>query len=146
MEEVFTVVAVAFEAIGAAAMIIGFAVALVLGARSLLRGKGGQTAFTTLRTTLGGAILLGLEVLVAADLIRTITSKPSLEDATILFVVVVIRTILSISIQIEIDGTLPWRRALLRSGGQVIGDAIARDRAARRRGTADAGAGASDTV
>ena len=146
MEEAFTVVAVAFEAIGAAAMILGFAVALVLGVRSLFRGEGGQTAFTVLRTTLGGAILLGLEVLVAADLIRTITSKPSLEDATILFVIVVIRTILSISIQIEIDGTLPWRRAVLRSGGHVIGEAIARDRAARRAGTADAGTEASDIV
>ena len=146
MEAAFTAVAIAFEAIGAAAMIVGFAVALVLGARSLLRREGGHAAFTVLRTTLGGAILLGLEVLVAADLIRTITSKPSLEDATILFVIVVIRTILSISIQIEIDGTLPWRRALLRSGGQVIGEAIARDRTATRAGTANAGAEASDTV
>lgn len=145
MEDVFTAVAVAFEAIGAAAMIVGFAIALILGARSLFRREGGQTAFTVLRTTLGGAILLGLEVLVAADLIRTITSKPSLEDAAILFVIVVIRTILSISIQIEIDGTLPWRRALLRSGGQVVGDAIARDRAARH-GAGRRGAEASDTV
>ncbi|MDW4571855.1 DUF1622 domain-containing protein [Microbacterium sp. M3] len=130
MEDVFTAVAVGFEAIGAAAMIAGFVVALVLGARSLARHEGGQAAFTTLRTTLGGAILLGLEVLVAADLIRTITSKPSLEDAAILGLIVLIRTILSISIQIEIEGTLPWRRALLRSGGQVVGDAVARDRAA----------------
>ena len=88
-----------------------------------------------LRTTLGGAILLGLEVLVAADLIRTITSKPSLEEAAILGLIVLIRTILSISIQIEIEGTLPWRRAILRTGGQVDGDAVARDRAASQ-GTA----------
>lgn len=141
MEAVFTAVAVAFEAIGAAAMIVGFVIALVLGARSLARREGGQTAFTTLRTTLGGAILLGLEVLVAADLIRTITSKPSLEDAAILGLIVLIRTILSISIQIEIEGTLPWRRALLRSGGQVVGDAVARDREAQR--AADARASAS---
>ncbi|MDF2555985.1 MAG: hypothetical protein K0R60_1880 [Microbacterium sp.] len=87
-----------------------------------------MAAFTVLRTTLGAAILLGLEVLVAADLIRTITSKPSLEDAAILGLIVLIRTVLSISIQIEIEGTLPWRRALLRSGGQMIGDAVARDR------------------
>lgn len=130
MEDVFTVVAVGFEAIGAGAMIVGFVVALVLSMRSLGRHEGGRTAFTVLRTTLGGAILLGLEVLVAADLIRTITSKPSLEEAAILGLIVLIRTILSISIQIEIEGTLPWRRAILRSGGQVVGDAVARDRAA----------------
>ena len=130
MEEIFTAVAVGFEAIGAGAMIIGFAIALVLGFRSLQRGEGGRAAFTVLRTTLGAAILLGLEVLVAADLIRTITSKPSLEDALILGLIVLIRTILSISIQVEIEGMLPWRRAMLTSGGQMIGHAVSRDREA----------------
>ena len=132
MELIFTAVAVAFEAVGAAVMIIGFGIAVLLGARSLARHEGGAAAFTVLRTTLGAAILLGLEVLVAADLIRTITSKPSLEDAAILGIIVLIRTLLSMSIQIEIEGVLPWRRALLRSGGQMVGDAVARDRAAAR--------------
>jgi uncharacterized membrane protein len=131
VEGVFTTVAVVFEVIGATAMIVGFVIAIVLGARALARGEGGQTAFQVLRTTLGGAILLGLEVLVAADLIRTITSKPSLEDAVILGVIVLIRTILSMSIQIEIDGVLPWRRALLTSGAQVVAGQVAKDRAPR---------------
>jgi uncharacterized membrane protein len=132
MEDVFTAIAVGFEVAGAAAMVVGFVVAIVLGARSLGRGEGGARAFTVLRTTLGAAILLGLEVLVAADLIRTITSKPSIEDALILGLIVLIRTVLSISIQIEIEGVLPWRRALLTSGGQVLAGAVARDRAAGR--------------
>ncbi|MGC4963726.1 DUF1622 domain-containing protein [Gordonia sp. DT101] len=134
-ESVFTGVAVAFEVIGALAMIGGFVIAVVLGARSLLRDDGGRVAFGILRNTLGAAILLGLEVLVAADLIRTITSKPSIEDALILGLIVLIRTVLSMSIQIEIDGVVPWRRAMLTSGGQLIGDAVARDiQAARRSG------------
>ena len=137
MEAVFTAVAIGFEAVGAAAMIIGFAIAVVLGVRSLLRQEGGQAAFTVLRTTLGAAILLGLEVLVAADLIRTITSKPSLEDAAILGLIVLIRTLLSMSIQIEIEGVLPWRRAMFTSGGQLLGDAVARDRAAARKAGPD---------
>lgn len=134
IEPVFTTVAVVFEVIGALAMCLGFVVAVALGIRSLQRGDGGQAAFQTLRMTLGAAILLGLEVLVAADLIRTITSKPSLEDAVILGLIVLIRTVLSMSIQIEIEGVLPWRRALLTSGGQVLGEQIARDRAASARG------------
>ncbi len=129
IESAFTYVAVGFEAIGALAMIVGFVIAIVLGIRSLQRGEGGVAAFQVLRTTLGSAILLGLEVLVAADLIRTITSKPSLEDAAILGLIVLIRTVLSMSIQIEIEGSLPWRRALLTSGGKMLGDAVARDRA-----------------
>jgi uncharacterized membrane protein len=136
MEEVFAGIALGFEAAGAGAMIVGFVVAVVLGIRSFARGDGGGRAFTVLRTTLGSAILLGLEVLVAADLVRTITSKPSLEDAVILGLIVLIRTVLSISIQIEIEGVLPWRRALLTSGGQLLGEAVARDRAAARDSTA----------
>lgn len=130
IEPVFTTVALVFEVIGAITMCVGFVVAVVLGIRALRRGDGGGAAFQVLRTTLGSAILLGLEVLVAADLIRTITSKPSLEDAAILGLIVLIRTVLSMSIQIEIEGVLPWRRALLTSGGQMIGEAIGRDRAA----------------
>lgn len=130
MEPLFTVVAIGFECVGAFVMVAGFVVAVVLGIRSLARREGGHAAFLTLRTTLGGAILLGLEVLVAADLIRTITSKPSIQDALILGIIVVIRTILSISIQIEIEGTLPWRRALLTSGAQVVAGQVGRDRAA----------------
>lgn len=133
LEPVFTAVAVGFEVVGATAMVVGAVIAVVLAARSLRRREGGRTAFMVLRTTLGSAILLGLEVLVAADLIRTITSKPSLEDAFILGLIVLIRTVLSMSIQIEIDGVLPWRRALLTSGGQLIGEAVARDRSASAR-------------
>lgn len=130
MSEFFTAIAVAFEALGAVAMVAGFVLAVVLAVRSLRRGEGGRSAHLVLRNTLGAGILLGLEVLVAADLIRTITSKPSLEDAAILGLIVLIRTVLSMSIQIEIEGVLPWRRALLTSGGQLLGEAVARDRSA----------------
>ena len=136
IESVFIAVAIGFEMIGAVAMIVGFVIALVLGYRSLRRGEGGQAAYVVLRTTLGSGILLGLDVLVAADLLRTITSKPSFEDAAILGLIVLIRTILSMSIQIEIEGVLPWRRALLTSGAQVIGGQVAKDRASGAKGSA----------
>lgn len=130
VEPFFTVIAVVFEIIGAIAMVAGFVVAVVLAVRTLARKESARAASLVLRNTLGAAILLGLEVLVAADLIRTITSKPSIEDALILGLIVVIRTVLSMSIQIGIEGVLPWRRALLTSGGQLLGEAVARDRAA----------------
>jgi uncharacterized membrane protein len=143
IEPVFTGIAVAFESLGALTMVVGFVIALVLGVRALRRGEGGAKAFSTIRTTLGGAILLGLEVLVAADLIRTITSKPSIEDAVILGLIVLIRTVLSMSIQIEVDGTLPWRRALLGSGAQVVARELGRDRSA---GRSDGTAGTAGTA
>lgn len=112
-EDVFNNVAVGFEAIERADH--GGQVRHVAGARSpraTARGEGGQIAYSTLRNTLGAAILVGLEVLVAADLIRTITSKPSIEDAVILGIIVLIRTVLSMSIQIEIRrGSVETRTA-----------------------------------
>lgn len=120
LEPLFGDIATGLETLGIVAMVVGIVIAFVLGLKVLLDHKGGHEAFTTLRVTLGGAILLGLEILVAADLVRTITSKPSLEDALILGVIVLIRVILSISIQIEIEGTLPWKRAMLTSGAQVV--------------------------
>lgn len=110
--------------LGAAAMVVGFIVAFVLAARALSKGKGGLAAFKVLRVTVGSAILLGLEILVAADLLRTITSKPSIDEAVILGLIVIIRTILSMSIQIEIEGVLPWNRALVTSGGQLLSQVV----------------------
>nr|WP_051139526.1 DUF1622 domain-containing protein [Gordonia hirsuta] len=130
MENVFTTVAVVFEALGAVTMVIGLVVSLILGVRAMARGDSGDQSFQVVRRTLGGAIMLGLEILVAADLVRTITSKPSIEDAVILGLIVLIRTVLSLSISIEVEGVLPWRRAILTSGATVIADQVRRDRAA----------------
>lgn len=114
----------AFEVLGVSAMIVGtvFAIALAL---VTWKRTDGTRAFKTLRDSLGGAILLGLELLVAADIVKTVTSTPSLTDAAILGLIVLIRTVLSISIEIEVEGVAPWRRALT-TGPQVLARA-ARD-------------------
>ncbi len=127
LEPIYGDVASAFELLGVIAMVVGVIIAGVLAYRSMRRGEGGTAAYHILRITVGGAILLGLEILVAADLVRTITSNPSIEEALILGMVVVIRTILSMSISIEIEGVLPWKRALLQSGGSVVAEQVKND-------------------
>ena len=72
-----------------------------------------------MRQSFGGAILLGLEILVAGDLIRTVAVYPTLESVVVLAIIVLIRTVLSFSLEIEIDGVPPWRRALV-SGATVM--------------------------
>lgn len=131
IEPLFDVIVTVIEFIGVVAVVVGFVIAAVLAVRALSGGRGGAAAYHLLRTTIGGSILLGLEIFVAADIIHTL-SAPSLEDAAVLGLIVVIRTVLSMSIQIEIDGVLPWRRALLTSGGQVVAAAIAADSRAAR--------------
>lgn len=104
-----------FEVLGVVAMVLGFVFAFVVAGRAWTRTRDGSSAFRTLRETMGAVILLGLEILVAADLVKTVTSSPSLTDAAVLGMIVLIRTVLSLSIQIEIDGVLPWRKALVSS-------------------------------
>jgi uncharacterized membrane protein len=88
--------------------------------RSGLSGK----AYLVLRQAFGGSLLLGLEVLVAADLVRTVAVAPTLDNVLVLGLIVVIRTFLSFSLETEIEGVPPWRRARA-SGAGVIRRATA---------------------
>jgi uncharacterized membrane protein len=119
----------AFEVLGVLSMVVGFVFAFALAVVTWKRTGDGARAFKTLRDSLGGAILLGLELLVAADIVKTVTSTPSLTDAAVLGMIVLIRTVLSITIEIEVDGVAPWRKALT-TGPQVLA------RAARESGLA----------
>lgn len=111
-------VARGFEVIGAAVLVVGLVWAAAVAVRLWRRGEG-RRAYQTVRELFGGALLLGLEVLVAADLIRTVAVSPTLESVAVLGLIVLIRTFLSFSLQVEIDGVPPWRRALT-SGATVM--------------------------
>lgn len=123
--EFFEDVTKAFEVLGVLAMVIGFVFAFLLSVVTWWRSKDGSRAYKMLRNSLGGAILLGLELLVAADIVKTVTSAPSLTDASVLGVIVLIRTVLSFTIEIEMDGVPPWRKALT-TGPEVLAR-VARD-------------------
>jgi uncharacterized membrane protein len=112
-------VAQVFEVIGAVVLLAGLFLAAVLCARVLRRSGGGPRAYRVLRQSFGGAILLGLEILVAADLVRTVAVEPTLENVEILGLIVLIRTALSFSLEIEIEGVAPWRRAAMTGAGRI---------------------------
>jgi uncharacterized membrane protein len=112
-------VAQGFEALGVVVLVAGLLWSLGLAGTVWLRARHGRAAYQLLRSTFGGVLLLGLEILVAADLIKTIAVATTLENVIILGLIVLIRTFLSFSLEIEIDGTLPWRRVPA-SGAQRI--------------------------
>ena len=112
------------DGIGVAILIAGLFLAAILAIRTWNNTGDGSKAYTVLRRTLGGAILAGLEVLVAGDLIRTVAVDPTLDNVVILGIIVLIRTFLSFSLEIEIEGTLPWKRALTQTGASVIADEV----------------------
>lgn len=94
--------------VGVLVIVLGIGLAGVLAARSALRAP--QTElFQPLRQRIGRSILLGLELLVAADIIRTVAETTTWTNVGMLAAIVVIRTFLSFTLEIELSGRLPWR-------------------------------------
>jgi len=110
-EDVMQLAVNAFEAVGVLVLVVGAAVAFAIGASDVRRGV---PAFQNVRRNLGRVILLGLEILIVADIITTITIDQTPESAITLGIVVLVRTFLSFSLEIELDGVVPWRRAALK--------------------------------
>jgi uncharacterized membrane protein len=98
---------VAAELTGVALIVGGLALAAL---RCLRAPRDGTTRYVRLRHDMGRAILLGLEVLVAGDIIRTVAFAPTMESVFVLGVIVAIRTFLSWSLALELDGRWPWQR------------------------------------
>jgi uncharacterized membrane protein len=99
------------ELVGVAAIIGGIVLAAVIFIAHGMRTKDWQSAYEQLRSNLGRGILLGLELLVGADIISTITAPLTIESVGLLGGIVVIRTFLSFSLETEILGCWPWQRA-----------------------------------
>jgi uncharacterized membrane protein len=112
-------VAQGFEALGAAILVVGVIWSFVLAAVAVRRSGWSPRAYLVLRQAFGGTLLLGVEVLVAADLVRTVAVAPTLNNVLVLGVIVLIRTFLSFSLETEIEGVAPWRRALAGGAGTI---------------------------
>jgi uncharacterized membrane protein len=128
-------VAQGFEALGAAILIVGVIWSFVLAVVAARRSGWSAKAYLVLRQAFGGTLLLGVEVLVAADLVRTVAVAPSLDNVLVLELIVVIRTFLSFSLETEIEGVAPWRRALLGGAGTIRRPRLARWSPRRRPDT-----------
>jgi uncharacterized membrane protein len=97
------------DAAGVAVIVIGVVLATVVAAGALLRRQRG-TIYATYRRRLGRSILLGLEFLVAADIIKTVAVTPTFESVGVLALIVLIRTFLSWTLELEITGHWPWQK------------------------------------
>ncbi len=105
----------AFEWVGVAVIVVAALITLWVGLTTWRR-ESGDAAYVAARRAFGRGLLLSLEIFVAADLLRTISVDLTLEGIGALGLLVVIRTILSWSLEIELTGTLPWR-----AGGSETG-------------------------
>ena len=99
----------AVEVAGIAVLVLGSVAASTVFLREWA-GLGFGEAYHRYRANLGRAILLGLEVLIIADIIGTIAVEPTRESLVVLSLIVLIRTFLSFALEVEISGRFPWRR------------------------------------
>jgi uncharacterized membrane protein len=112
-------VAQGFEALGAVVLVIGIVWSFVLAVVAWRRSGQPAKGYLALRSAFGGTLLLGLEVLVAADLVRTVAVAPTLDNVLVLGLIVLIRTVLSFSLETEIEGVVPWKRAQMSGVGGI---------------------------
>lgn len=108
-EETMELVVKGFEIAGVTVLVAGSLLAFAGAFLSIAKGRR-QDVFEGLRVGVGRAILLGLEILIIADIVQTITIDPTLESALTLGVIVLVRTFLSFSLEIELEGVVPWRK------------------------------------
>ena len=106
--EVVETLGTVVDGAGVAVIVVGVVSAVVVAVRALLSHAPG--AYPLFRRHLGRSILLGLELLVAADIIRTVAVTPTLGSVVVLGVIVLIRTFLSFSLELEITGRWPWQQ------------------------------------
>jgi uncharacterized membrane protein len=95
---------------GVAVVVAGLLIALVAFLLALRAPGGADGAYRTFRQQVGKAILLGLEFLVAADIIRTVAVSPTFRGVGVLAVVVAVRTFLSFTLDVELEGRWPWQQ------------------------------------
>jgi uncharacterized membrane protein len=88
---------------------LGVVVAVISGVITLVR-VGGDPSFTTFKRLMARGLLVGLDLLIAADIIKTITLEPTLENIAGLGLLVVIRTFLSWALVLEVEGVWPWQK------------------------------------
>lgn len=108
--ELVEVMGKAVDVAGVVAIILGVIVASLMAAGALLRNRPGTDVYHRYRERLGRSILLGLELLVAADIIRTVAVTPNFSSVGVLGLIVIIRTFLSFSLELEITGRWPWQK------------------------------------
>ena len=109
-EHVISEIVKVVEAAGAGIMVVGGLGSFVMFASQVRNPATVDESYHALRRNLGRCILLGLEVLIVADIVRTIIVDPTIESVAVLGIIVVIRILLSFALEVEIDGIWPWRR------------------------------------
>jgi uncharacterized membrane protein len=107
VEQIFEAIGIGFDVFGVLVILVGVVAATVRYLRHMTRAD--HNAYKRYKVDIGLALLLGLEILVAADIIKTVALEPNFNSLGVLAALVVIRTFLSWTLVLEIEGRFPWQ-------------------------------------
>ncbi len=116
LDSAMKTIAVGLEVVGVAVIVLGVLITFAVFLWRLVKEGGMEELVHQYRSDLGKAILLGLEFLIASDIVGTVAVGPTFQDLGILGILVVIRTFLSFALELEISGRWPWQRDQIGKG------------------------------
>ena len=111
-------VAVGIESIAIGIILLGTVITTIIFIGRVIQEGSLEECYRRFRSDFGKAVLLGLEFLIASDIVGTVAIGPTFQDLGILALLVVIRTFLSFSLELEITGRWPWQKSLIDNGFQ----------------------------
>lgn len=123
-KQIIELISSSFEFAGVIVLVVGTVFAFIAYVTSLSRQRSRSTAYHALRRDVGKAILMGLELLVAADIVSTVAIDPTFVTVGVLGLIVLVRTFLSWSLEVEVNGEWPWRRSLSRQSAPTDSDQL----------------------
>lgn len=115
MEEhksIFRLISLSLEFSGSIAIVCGALWAIIGSLRLFLKKKEQSVVYKYFRKTLGEGILLGLELLVAADIINSVAVEPTFKSIGVLGLIIIVRTFLSFTLEVEMNGHWPWQKSI----------------------------------
>lgn len=115
--ELVALAAQVLEGMGVGVIVGGFALVALVTLAGTLRTRNWERGYHQIRERTGRVILLGLELLVGADIIRTVAEQPTLRSVAVLAGIVLIRTFLSFTIEVELEGRWPWQGKVTHGAG-----------------------------
>ncbi len=121
LEQIVVLLGEVVEVAGVLVLVFGLILATIFFFLHTQRGQAADATYASYRQGIGRALLLGLEILVAGDIIRTVAVDPTFTSIGVLPGIVLIRTFLSFSLEVEIEGHWPWRRRELERGSRGEG-------------------------
>lgn len=107
---IFEYLTLALEFASAGIIVFGILFSVVFAVIKLIKKSGKDKIYQSFRIMVGRCILLGLELLIAADIIRSLALQLTLQSVGLLGIIVLVRTFLSFSLEVEMNGRWPWQK------------------------------------